>query len=75
MKALLWNPLKRWNYTVYDEQTFCLKAATSGKQYTSFFNFTINEICALLLSSAAQTGSAMQSLEDETYRLSRNVGN
>lgn len=75
MKALLWNPLKRWNYTVYDEQTYCLNAATSGIQYTSLFNFTINEICALLVRYAAQTGSAMQSLEDETYKLSRNVGN
>jgi len=75
MKAVLWNPLKRWNYSVYDEQTYCLNVATSVIQYTSFFNFTINEICALLVSYAAQTGSAKQSLENETDRLLRNVGN
>jgi len=68
MKAPLWNPLKRRNYTVYDEQTHCLNAATSGIQYTSLFNFTMNEICALLVCYAAQTGSAKQSLKIETDR-------
>jgi len=75
MKALLWNPLKRWNYTVYDEQTYCLNVATSVTQYSNLFNFTINEICALLVSYVTQTGTAKQYLEDETDRLPRNVGN
>jgi len=60
---------------VYDEQTYCLNAATSAIQHTSLFNLTINKICALLVSYAAQTGIAKQSLKDETDRLSRNVGN